>query len=194
MMGARDRSVTIRGQVFASVRAAAEHFGVQPQTVRLARRTGRLDTIGFGRGWRLPMPVRIREMLFPDTAAAAAHFGVKPAVIRDAIRRGRIDRVGLARVHEGPGAKPVIIAGMRFASQSAASRALGLCPNFISHMRRKGVAASRETFLGAVARLRARIEAAEAARRAALEEAELKQQAAGQPARAGAGCRQGRAA
>lgn len=44
--------VSIRGRVFASVYAAAEHFSVDPSTIYHALREGREDYIGLGTGKR----------------------------------------------------------------------------------------------------------------------------------------------
>jgi len=50
--GRKPKPVTIRGQVFDNVKAAAEHFGISVNTVKLARQRGRLDSVGFGSGYR----------------------------------------------------------------------------------------------------------------------------------------------
>lgn len=50
--GRKPSPVTIRGQVFPSAKAAAEHFGLSVNTVIRARKVGRLDNVGFGSGYR----------------------------------------------------------------------------------------------------------------------------------------------
>lgn len=47
--------VMVRGQVFPSAKACAEHFGLSAYTVRELVNEGRADSIGIGRGnWKRP--------------------------------------------------------------------------------------------------------------------------------------------
>lgn len=98
--------ICVRGQVFATIRAAAQHFGVTYHAVSIARQKGRLDTVGTGTRGARPMQVRIRDLLFEDADAAGAHFGVTANTIRTAVWRGTQDRIGLPRRFPG-GLKPV---------------------------------------------------------------------------------------
>jgi hypothetical protein len=44
--------VTIRGQLFPSISAAARHFGISPQAVWDALERGDTSGVGLGRNWK----------------------------------------------------------------------------------------------------------------------------------------------
>ena len=50
--GRKPKPITIRGQVFSSLKEAAEHFGLSESTIKSAKSNGRLDTVGLGKGYR----------------------------------------------------------------------------------------------------------------------------------------------
>lgn len=50
--GRKHVPISIRGTVFPSINAAAKAFGVSVNTVKSAKRNGRLDNVGFGKGYR----------------------------------------------------------------------------------------------------------------------------------------------
>jgi len=50
--GKKTVEISIRGTVFLSVKAAADALGVSVHTVKSAKRLGRLDTVGFGQGYK----------------------------------------------------------------------------------------------------------------------------------------------
>lgn len=50
--GRKPVQISIRGTVFPSIKAAADAFGVSVNTVKSAKKSGRLDNVGLGRGYR----------------------------------------------------------------------------------------------------------------------------------------------
>lgn len=146
----KHKDICIRGQVFPTIRAAAEHHGVTYHAVKWALLKGKLDRVGLGLGRpAIPMRVRIRDMTFDTAADAARHMGLQPNTIRTAIWRGSSDRLGLARPYRGP-AKPCTIYGLTWPSRAAACRDLGLSHGFLWHVEHAGGRRSRETLLGRV--------------------------------------------
>lgn len=148
------RDITIRGQVFPTVRAAAAHFGLSYQAIRWAMLRGKLDLVGTGTRPAVPMRVRIREMEFGSAAAAAAHFGLSVKTVQTAVWRGTQDRIGLPRPPSAR-ARPVTLHGVRWPSRAAACRALGLSHGFLWHVEHGGGRAARERLLAAVMAWRA---------------------------------------
>lgn len=157
--------IEVRGAVYPTARAAAQALGVDVKSVARACRSGRLDTLGLGRGRGHRMPVRIAGRDFAGLGEAAAHFGCTPSAISKAISDGDPDRV--ARKSRGGGtlSRPVVLGGVRFPSMAAASRALGFSSGYVAKVMGSGSARRRERLLAAAMRLRARMDAD--ARRAA---------------------------
>lgn len=119
-------AIVIRGRWFASMRAAAEHFGLDESTVRRAVRTGRVDGIGLRGPYRsLPVRVRGRSYRSAAAAAAAASLGLHVDTVRRALDDGREDCVGLVRVQPERG-KPVRFGGRLWPSRAALARAAGV--------------------------------------------------------------------
>lgn len=144
------RDLEIRGQVFPTARAAALHFGVTPDTVRLAARKGRLHRLGTGESHPEPCPVRIRGTVHASARAAAEAFGLTPSAIHQALAQGRIDSVGLgARCPHPHRARPITLGGVRYPSLAAADRALGFGAGYVSHAIRLGRRAALERIVAA---------------------------------------------
>lgn len=179
----RHTDISVRGHVFPTLRAAADHFGVQYQTALKAMQAGTLDTLG--QGWRpvVPMKVRVRNLVFQTAKDAARHFGVRPEAIYEAIREGRIDRLGLERHFHGIAPREVEAFGCRWPSRARACRELGLHHAFFWHFDRNPTRARREILLRAVMAWRARAEARAAADAEMIEVIQIKK-IAGKPARA----------
>lgn len=149
-MGARKyRDIEIRGTVFPTLAAAAQHFGVQSQTVYKAMLAGRLDTLGSHYTGVEPCPVRIRDKTFTSAKEAALAFGVNTNSIRTALHRGKIDRVGLPPQNARNGAKPFALAGHTWPSRRAAEQDLGLGEGFITHAIRHNRRSSWENIVRA---------------------------------------------
>lgn len=151
----RHRDIVIRGQVFPTIRAAAEHFGLTYQAVKWALVHGRLDRVGTGSRPKEPMQIRVRGMVFRDARAAAAHFGITPKAVLAAVQHGRQDRLGLPPRRDAA-ARPFSAFGCTWPSRSAACRDLGLSVGFLWHLENVGGRAARETFLRAIMAYKAR--------------------------------------
>ena len=150
------RDIDIRGQVFATARAAAEHFGISADAVRIAARRGTLHRVGTGDVGAEPCPVRIRGTIYASAKEAGAAYGLTPAAIHRALAEGRIDRVGLAERKGRPHrSREIVIGGVRYASMRAADRALGFGPGYVAHSLKNGRKCAAERILGAAMALRA---------------------------------------
>lgn len=145
----RHRDIEIRGTVYPDADAAAAALGVHPATVRVAVRRGTLHRVGLGLHGPEPMPVRVRGRVFADAGAAAAHFGVTRQGIYGVIGRGCEERYLRPYRRGGAGAVPVAIGVLRFASVSAAARALGVSRGCIRRAVAGGSARCRERVLAA---------------------------------------------
>ncbi|WP_347311382.1 hypothetical protein [Defluviimonas sp. SAOS-178_SWC] len=156
MGGTIYRDIEIRGQVFPTAAAAAAHFGVVPDTVRLAVRRGTLHRVGTGEIGAEPCPVRIRGVDYRSAREAARAFGVTAAAIHRALAEGRVDRIGLAqrrgRAHRS---REIIIGGVCYPSMRAADGALGFKPGYIARSMKNGRKCAWERILGAAMRLHA---------------------------------------
>ncbi|QDF14293.1 hypothetical protein vBDshSR4C_045 [Dinoroseobacter phage vB_DshS-R4C] len=115
--------VTIRGNRFDTMVAAAAHHGVTEGAVRAAARKGQasLDRVGLGQG--CGRAVTIRGTVFTSITAAARALGVDHRTVTRAARAGQpaLDRLGM-RPTAAP--IPVTVDGITYPSRSAASRAL----------------------------------------------------------------------
>lgn len=147
--------IAIRGRVFPTIEAAAAAHGVSYNAVLIALRKGTLDRVGTRRTGVEPMPVMIRGRRFADAYAAARHFGVSPQTVWRAIRLGRTDRIGLGQKYNGARSKPITLGGVRFASMTDASEALGRDRSYVVHVLRRGGPRAREGLIGAAMRLEA---------------------------------------
>jgi len=159
-----DHPVTIRGQRFESEAAAAAHFGISRRTVQTARRAGRLDQVGLGRGWKPLMPVRIRGVLYDTAHDAAAALGCSRATIYQQISRGNPDAAGLGKARPPRNARPLRIGPLTFASRAEAARQLGVSRSYVNTALRRG---SRVMLDRLTAAAMARVARDEAARGAA---------------------------
>lgn len=151
--------VTIRGEVFETVRDAANAFGVTMRYIRRAVMDGQQDRIGLRRAgqkdkWRVtppaytPMPIRIRGVIYKDAKEAAAALGVTRDAIYWALRCGDPDKIGLPRTYRsGPGSnaaaaasvrKPVQVAGVWFASRRELAKTVGMDASSVGYALKAG--------------------------------------------------------
>lgn len=159
-MGARKYGpIEIRGEVFPDVNAAAQRFGVTPDTVRIAARNGTLHRVGTGAVGKEPMRVLIRGVLYPDAHAAAKALRVTTQAVWKAIHEGREDALGLGpRCPRPHRSRPFAIGGLSWPSMAQASVDLGFCPSYVAHSLKSGRKAALERIVAAAMRLRAQRE------------------------------------
>ena len=135
-----ERPITVRGVRYESTSAAARALGVSKVYLRRARRRGRLDGVGCGKGNlldgspRVPpaagrpgprsIPCTVKGVDYPSRAAAARALGISPRAVTAALAEGRADRVGWLK--ESVRAQPVEILGTRYPSLHAAETATGI--------------------------------------------------------------------
>lgn len=158
-MGRRKyRNIVIRGQVFATAQDAARHFGVHEETVMMAVRKGRLDTVGLGRAAQkpTPMPVVIAGRAFGSCGEAAQAFGVCRTTIWKAVDEGRAHRFGGPPAYGKRPGTPLTICGRRFPSMEEAARCLGISRSWLRRLVLRTDARSRERLLRAVMAYEAR--------------------------------------
>mgnify|MGYP007100042869 CR=1 FL=1 len=86
--------LTIRGITYQSQNAAAKAFGISGAAVSIAKKKGRLDTVGLDPKKTEAYPVVIRGVEYPSQYAAAKALNVSPTTIWNALERGKIDNVG----------------------------------------------------------------------------------------------------
>lgn len=90
-------TVRVRGQLFDSVPACAEHFGLSPGTVYCALARGRPDTIGLGRAWlsdprstvSRSNPITLGPLHFDSESQACVTLGFSAGYLKRARQRGR---------------------------------------------------------------------------------------------------------
>ena len=83
------RSVTIHGETFPSLSAAARAYGVSPNAIWQAAEKGRLDKVGLGKGNK-SKPVTIGAVRYPSMVAAADALGVSVHTVRKHMRAGTL--------------------------------------------------------------------------------------------------------
>lgn len=142
-MGAiRYRDIEVRGEVFPTVRAVAERFGVSGEAVRIAVRRGTQHRIGTGATGVEPMPVLICGIRFASARDAAAHYGVTPHAVYHAISDGDPDRIARPNFvwteENNPKGRPFKVGGLSFPSMAAADRALGFGQGYVSRAVKTG--------------------------------------------------------
>lgn len=86
--------LTIRGVEYPSLAAAAKAFGISVAAICIARRRGRLETVGLDPKKTAATPVTIRGVTYPSQYAAAKALGLSTTTIWNALERGSIDNVG----------------------------------------------------------------------------------------------------
>lgn len=150
-MGARIyQSIEIRGVTYPDLNAAADALGVHPNTVRAARRNGRLHRVGTGRVGTEPLPVRIAGQEFESAQAAAAHFGVAVGTVYSAVCDGDPDRIVRPKRYNPWKSQPFSIGGLTFPSMREASRALGFkSEEYIAKAIKRGSRRGQERILAA---------------------------------------------
>lgn len=147
--------VRVRGVVYESVGACANHFGVKPDTVLKAIAKGREDYIGLlAMSRHRRSCIRVRGMEFETLKACAAHFGVTPNTVSQMVASGRADYIGLGKrrsEHPSKQSKPFVLAGVSYPSGSEASRALGMHRSFVNRVLRTRGEAAGMAYLSALA-------------------------------------------
>lgn len=89
--------VKIRGQVFDTVKAAAEHFGVRPYAVYKALDRGTIETLGLGR----KKPITLCGRTFESQCELARYLGLNARTTHWRIKDSKYGRETLeARVRE----------------------------------------------------------------------------------------------
>ena len=89
--------IKIRQHEFDNADAAASFFNVSRQWVLEARRLGRLDRIGLGRGGGQVSKVEIRGEVYDGFRKAGQALGVSAQAVWSAVECGRPDGAGLGR-------------------------------------------------------------------------------------------------
>lgn len=187
-------SIRIRGVTYGSVAAAAAALNVSTGLVYKAIGAGTLDRVGLvpAQGGPPKMPIAIRGEVFQTARDAARHFGITQAAIYQALHDQNPDRIGRGTRAPPANARPITILGRTWPSRAALSRALGHGPSYVH------VALSRGRTAAVIEQVMALALRQDAAARVVVDEVthwrKKSAEAAGQPARAGAGCRKKRAA
>ena len=128
------KDIEIRGEVFPTVRAAADHFGLNLETIYAAMKKGTLHRVGTGAVGAEPCPVRIRGQVYASAKEAASALGVTPGAIHTALMNGRIDKVGIRPTYRNAfRSRQIKLGPVTFHSMAAADRALGFSPGYIAH-------------------------------------------------------------
>lgn len=148
-LGSRALPVVIRGVRYGDCSEAARALGVTPKAVANARRAGTLDRVGLGVRGKVPMRVRIAGRVFESAHDAAAHYGVTPFAVWQAIHQGDPDRIARGRRRTGTRCKPIVLGGVAFPSQQAASLALGFGRCYVSHVLASGCASRMDRVVAA---------------------------------------------
>ena len=90
--------ITIAGQTFPTMTAAARAFNVNVTTIRKRFRTGSLDELVLATPASGDAePIVIRGVTYPTHASAAEALGVSRSALSKAKLRGTVDRLGLRR-------------------------------------------------------------------------------------------------
>lgn len=120
----------------------AAELGVTGQYVYvLARRAGLPHRVKAKHHKR--MTVRIRGITYPTVEAAAEALGVSISTVHTGLKRGRPDYIGTGvarpdRAYAGNREKGIQVGPVRWPSQAACARDLGLSDATISRMRSEG--------------------------------------------------------
>lgn len=145
-------AVRIRDRVFPDARAAAAAFDVGVTAIYAAIARGEIDRIGLPPRRRNPksLPIVIGGLRFASMAEAERALGFRPGYIahsRKLGRRSAMEKIVAAAMREArrregggpvplrpPGvqARPVEVAGLRFASAAEAARVLGYSVGYIA--------------------------------------------------------------
>lgn len=88
--------VKIRGTLYPSVSDAAQAIGCSPMAIYTALSRGRLDTVGFGMGWRprekcngaQGKQITLGGVTFPSMRAASLALGFREAYVAEAMQYG----------------------------------------------------------------------------------------------------------
>ena len=75
--------VTVRNKTFDCDSAAAREFGLSPEAIRVARLTGRLDTVGTTSRWRRGNPRKVSMFGYdwPSRSTCASDLGCSTAAV-----------------------------------------------------------------------------------------------------------------
>jgi hypothetical protein len=145
----RYRDFEINGRRFATLKTAAEFYGVCEGRIEQAVRSGNTATLGT-RKRPHEMQIRIRGQLYPDAGAAAKACGVGRSAVYAAIYRGELDRLGLPPRHAINNARVFSAGGHSWPSEAAACRDLGLRPDFVCRMRQRNSEPMRARLMAAL--------------------------------------------
>jgi len=80
--------VDVRGEIYPSVKAAAETQGVTINAVYSALNRGNIDKLGLGKARK--KPIDVYGVLFPSMTAAALALNFKRGYLSTVLRRGSV--------------------------------------------------------------------------------------------------------